>query len=192
MKTKYIQILGDALIPLCGLFFWGWGLYFILLFYFIDMFAGEIVLHLKSNKIIKTQKQKVYSWIKGSFLSFFCSLIVVLVSHFVVFIVVEGINIKEQVLLFWNYEELGIKQGPLLIPLVLITTLMKYKTEFIAPKMYKKVQINQVWRRHNRSLFALIGLAGFSLAIAQFFVLPEYVYVFGLVLSTTVYKIRFN
>ena len=115
-----------------------------------------------------------------------------LVSHFLVFIVVEGINIKEQALLFWNYEELGIKQGPLLIPLVLITTLMQYKTEFITPKRYKKVQINNVWRRHNMSLFALIGLAGFSLAIAQFFVLPEYVYVFGLVLSTTIYKVRFN
>ena len=192
MKTKHVQIFGDALIPLCGLFFWDWGLYFILLFYFIDLFAGEVVLHLKSNKIIKTQKEGGYTWVKGALLSFFCCLIVVLVSHFVVFVVVDGVNFKDQAFLFWNYEELGIKQGPLLIPLVLISTLMQYKTEFITPKVYKKVQINEIWRRRIMSLLALIGFAGFCLATAKLFVLPEELYVFCLVLATTAYKVRFN
>ena len=51
INPKYIQLVGDAIIPILGFFFWDWNLYFILLFYFLDMLTKEVLLHLKSNKI---------------------------------------------------------------------------------------------------------------------------------------------
>ena len=53
IQPKYIQILGDAVIPLLGFFVWNWNIYFILLFYLLDLLVKEVVIHFKSNRIVK-------------------------------------------------------------------------------------------------------------------------------------------
>jgi hypothetical protein len=70
LNRKHGLLLSEALIPVLGFFLWDWGLYFILLFYFFDVLAQEIIMHLKSKKIIVAQEfSNPSSWIKLGALS---------------------------------------------------------------------------------------------------------------------------
>ena len=63
-RVKYVQLFTEALIPLLGFFMWDWGLYFILLFYFIDITTDEVFSHLKSKKIVAFKMIRKNEWIK--------------------------------------------------------------------------------------------------------------------------------
>lgn len=193
INPKYIQLAGDALIPLCGFFLWDWSLYFILLFYFIDMFADEVILHLKSNKIVKSQGSEYKSsWLKYGIISLVSFAFSIILIHFSMMFIEDNIDFKVEALAFWNYEEMGMKQGILLIPLVFLVGLMQYRMEFLLPAAYRKVNINFLWKKHILALFAIIAISGFFLAFSQFVILPELVYVLFVVLSISAYKLRFN
>ena len=71
IKPKYIQLVSEALIPLLGFFLWEWSLYFILLFYFIDLFIDEVIMHVKSKKIESFHFNKLYKkqWVLFGILS---------------------------------------------------------------------------------------------------------------------------
>lgn len=193
INPKYIQLAGDALIPLCGFFLWDWNLYFILLFYFIDMAADEVILHLKSNKIVKSQGSEYkLNWLKYGLMSFFSFVFALILIHFSMMFIEEGINFKVEALAFWNYEEMGMKQGVLLIPLVFLVGLMQYRMEFLLPAAYRKVNINFLWKKHILALFAIIAISAFFLAFSQFVILSELVYVLFVVVAISAYKLRFN
>lgn len=192
-NQKYIQIFGDALIPLCGVLFWGWSLYFILLFYFIDMSAAELILHLKSNKIVKSQgEEHKKRWVKDGVISFLSLSLAIIIIHFSMMFIEDGIDFKGEAIRFWNYEEMGIKQGVLLIPLVFLVGFIQYRMEFVLPSVFRKVNIDFLWRNHILALLATTALSGFCLALSQFAHLPELVYVLLVVVSTSAYKSRFN
>ena len=58
LNPKIIQVAADAAIPLMGFFLWDWSLYFILLFYLLDLLASEIIAHLSARKIREYNGQK--------------------------------------------------------------------------------------------------------------------------------------
>ena len=58
VNQKYVQSFGDALIPILGYFFWNWNLYFIVLFYLLDLIASEVFMYFKSKKILQVQGGK--------------------------------------------------------------------------------------------------------------------------------------
>ncbi|MGB0915014.1 MAG: hypothetical protein ACPGVI_03035 [Crocinitomicaceae bacterium] len=193
INPKYVQLAGDALIPLCGFFLWEWSLYFILLFYFIDMIADEFFLHLKSNKIVKSQGAEYRSaWLKLGIVSFFSFLLSITLIHFSMMFIEPDINFKHEAIAFWNYEEMGVKQGVLLFPLVFVVGYMQFRMEFLLPGVFRKANIEMIWKKHVMALIAIIALSGFCLALSQFIILPELVYVLIVVVGTSAYKLRFN
>ena len=191
---RYIQLGLEASIPLLGFFLWDWSLYFILLFYFIDLFAAELIMHLKSYKIaqFRNTQQSSKEWVVRSIFSLTVLVIGGTLIHFAMLFIQEGIQFWDEVVAFWNYEEMGLKQGYVFVPLVVLLSYQQYKMEFLLPARYRSHQMKDIWRKHTKALVVIAGFAGVCLGISLVYVLPEIVFVFGIVAFTVVYKLKFD
>ena len=191
-NQKLIQVLLEAVIPLAGFFFWDWNLYFILLFYFIDILANEAIVHLKSRKIVSFQGKKTTKkdWLKFGVISLFTLSLSLLISHFALRFILHGIDFKLEVVSFWNYTEMGLKQGYILVPIIVLMSYQKYKMEFLMPARYRNAVIKTTWMKHIKALIVILAFACLSLGVSQFLKLPEIVYVLGIVLFSSIYQLK--
>lgn len=194
MNQKSVQLFSEAFIPLLGFFLWDWGLYFILLFYIIDLFANELVIHLKSRKTTKYQIEESNKvvWLKNSLLSAVLIGMMIILIHLVMRSIQPEINFLLEAKEFWNYTELGIKQGYVILPLLFFVGYQQYRMQFLASAKYRNTVLKDLWKKHLQSFIVVIGFSGLALGLAQFFVFPEIVYVLGIVLFTTLYKLKFS
>ena len=191
INQKLIQILLGAVIPLGGFFFWDWSLYFILLFYFIDILANEVIVHLKSRKVLSFQSVTLKeNGLKFSITSITILFLLILISHFAIQFIMEGIDFKEEIISFWNYTEMGLKQGYILVPIIVLMSYQKYKMEFLIPARYRKVKIKEIWMNHIKALMVILAFSCLSLGFSQFIILPEIVYVLGIILFTSIYQLK--
>lgn len=184
-RLKLVNAISEAVIPILGLLFFDWGIYFILLFYFIDLIATEVFVYIKVNKIVQFQKINFPFSTRYGRLIFnsLLVLVVLITSHFAVFHIVPEINFPQQIIEFLSYEEAGIPipQGYILLPLVILGNYQQYKAMFIKTGLYQK----QSWKNliFARRKALLIAIAGGVLAvgIANLVALPGFVYVLGIV-----------
>lgn len=180
-----IQAIGEAVIPLLGYFFFDWNLYFILLFYFIDLFATEVFLNLKVKKIVEFNRGQNINKkpLLLSAISFILILFLIGVSHVAIYFILPGIDFYDEFILFMNYEELGvpIPQWMLLFPLVFFGNYQQYKMFFLMPARYRTKKIEDVFSSRLKAL--VIGSAGafFAIILAYFFSLPAILYLLGIV-----------
>ena len=194
INPKHLQLFADALIPLMGLFLWDWSLYFMLLFYFLDLFSNEIIVHLKASKTIVFQGRNgaKKNWLKWGIISS-CSLaLAVIMIHFAVYFISSGIDFKSETISFLNYEEMGIKQGYLLVPLVFFVSYQQYKMTFLMPARFRNNQLNVMWKKHIIPLILIIAFAGLGLSLSWFLEIPEAIYVLGIIIISTLYKLRYS
>ncbi|NRA11108.1 MAG: hypothetical protein HRT57_04030 [Crocinitomicaceae bacterium] len=188
LNRKYVLLFSEALIPVLGFFLWGWGLYFILLFYFIDILAQEVIMHLKSKKIIGTQSDSsVSDWRKSGISSAFLILAMICLIHISMFYIDPSIAFVKQIKLFWTYEELGVQQGYLLLPLVGFAAFSQYRMDFLMPKKEESAVLLILWQKHLKALLTVIGFAGLTIGLSQVLVLPEVAYVLSIVGGIAVY-----
>lgn len=145
-RAKLLQIGLEALIPVLGYWFWNWSLYFILLFFFIDLVADEVISHLKSKRIVNYNKLDSKRWFVWSIISTCTLFIVVVLSHFDISLLVGEINFGEELMSFWRYKDMGIEQGYILVPLVVFAAYQQYKMEFLAIGAERKMTVRDVWR----------------------------------------------
>ena len=194
LNPKVIQILGDGILPLLGFFYWDWSLYFILLFYFLDLITKEVLLHLKTNKVKIAQHHNESSfnkkwWLKGS-LSFFILVLSIVLIHIIIHIIHPNFSASKEVIAFLTYTEMGIPQGIILIPLIVLMGYVQFKNEFIKPKRYLTLKFEFLWKQHFTSNLMILAGAGLGLGISYFIILPEWFYVISIVLVSGVYQFR--
>lgn len=192
INPKYIQLVGEALIPLTGFFFWDWGLYFILLFYLLDMLASEAIIHLKSRKSIEFygtgQKERVSYGIQSALL-----LVLSIISiHTALYFIQPGIDFKHEVIAFWTYEELGMQQGYLLAPLVAFGAYQHYKMTFLRQGKFRSLEHGDIWKSHLKAFLLIISACGIALGLSQVVELLEIVYVLGIVALSSAYQFFFS
>lgn len=194
INPKYFQIFADAIIPLLGLLVWNWSLYFILLFYFLDLISAEIILHLKSKKTVAFQGTPGLNktWFKWGVTSFSFLILSIVMIHFAVYFITPGIDFKIEALAFWNYEEMGIKQGYILLPLVFFVSYQQYKMTFLMAGRFRNAQLVFIWKKHIVPLLLIIAFAGICLGVSWFIHLHEAVYVIGIIALSSLYKLRYN
>ena len=194
IQAKYVQLFGDAVIPLLGLFLWNWSLYFILLFYFLDILVNELIVHLKARRIVQFQQQKtaIKMWALYSFLSAMVLTIVFLMIHFAMRFIVPEIDFSQELVAFWNYEEMGIKQGYVLLPLLLLVGVQQYRMTFLMAAKYRNLSLSNLWKDHIQALIFMLAFTGIVIGISYFFELSEMIYVLGIVAVSTLYKLRFS
>ena len=191
LNPKLIQAIADAAIPLLGYFLWEWNLYFILLFYILDLVASEIMAHLSTRKIREYLGQHDID-IKRPIFSFFLLLLLCLLLHVFAGFALPGIDFKKEALAFWFYEDMGIPQGYVFVPLILFVAIQRYRMEFLMRGKFRTMTLSAFWQQHFRVYFMLIGGVGMLLGIAQLIVLPELVYVLTAVGATTTYTLYFK
>lgn len=184
-RLKLANAIGEAVIPIMGLVFFEWGIYFILLFYFIDLIATEVFVYIKVNKIIEFQKIKFPFKLKYGRLSLntLLMLLVIALSHFAVYYIVPNIDFTDQVITFLSYEEAGIPipQGYILLPLVILGNYQQYKAMFVKTGYYQISSWKDLIFSRRKSLYiALIGTV-LAILIANMIALPGYAYVLVIV-----------
>ncbi len=197
IHPKYIQVLGDGIIPLLGFFFWDWNLYFILLFYFIDMFTKEVLLHLKAKKIvahqIETESPTVQNekkvWMKWGIIS----LILLIFSIFLIQIsmpfIQDQFNAKNEIIRFWSYKEMGIEQGYIFVPLIIFMGYTQFKMEFLAPTVFTRMNNSQLWQPHLKAMLILVAFTALTFGLVHFIKIPEVIIVISIVLISSLYQI---
>ena len=111
-QQLYIQLLGNLIIPACGFWLWNWSLYFILLFYLLDLIAAEIVTYLKVKKVKQLKTDEQLKSPTSSFIIVSLLFLFLIITEFHVGIAVlhPTIDFKLELLNFLLYEEMGIQQ----------------------------------------------------------------------------------
>jgi len=190
-KQLYLQILSNLIIPVLGFFWWGWNLYFILLFFMLDMVSSEIVHHLKVRKIKASQQTEslliatpttTYTMVSLLFLLF-----TLLIINFGMQLYQPTIDLKQEIWSFLSYKEMGIPQGIILLPLIGLMAFMQYKTEFVLPKLHLKQLEKPLWKQHIKERFLLISFSAILLFIASGYGFPEWVVLTIILVFTTLY-----
>ena len=126
----FIQILGELAIPLIGFFFWNWSLYFILLFYMIEnLFATYFQLETFRKFTFLVEKKESGIDYKKLFVFITFWLMEVALIHLFLFLSNPSIQFGKEVVDFFMYEDMGIPQGFLLIPLLYFASKMKMKQD---------------------------------------------------------------
>ena len=164
-NPSLVQAIGDAVIPVLGFFFFEWGLYFILLFYFIDLLVTEYFVFLKARKITKHNSRERINK-QRLILSVFTALVLIVLCHVSLYFIIPGINFLEEFKAFLLYEEVGIPipQGFILLPLVALGNLQQYKQFFVRPQKHLMLTVDYLYKKRTSAL--LLGIAGCGLALA--------------------------
>lgn len=189
VNPKFIQLLGDAVIPLMGFFWWNWSLYYIVLFYLLDYLSNEVILNLKSKKITSYQEIDSKIWVKKASMSFLLFLIGIVLVHLSMKMLHPKIDFYKEFIQFLSYKDMGIAQGYFLLPLIALVGYQRYKMEFLMPARFKTLTITTLWSLHFKMQFILIGCVAFTIGFQSLIALPETVYIIGIVVVTSVYQL---
>ena len=124
-KVEIISaILGDAVLPLVGFLFWDWGFYFICLFFLFDLVIRALFL----NKKLALLPSIVFP--KSFFLKSIALIILeIVLLHLLSYVSLKPIIFTAEIWAFLSYEELGIAQGILLIPLLFLNEVIRLRNE---------------------------------------------------------------
>lgn len=128
---KRIEIIGalfgDAALPLLGFLFWDWGFYFIVLFFVFDNVIRSIFLNKRVKNLPSMNVNRRFA-LKGISITF----LELCLLHLLVFLTLAPIEFFQEIWAFLSYEELGIAQGVLLIPLLVFNELFRIRNEIKA------------------------------------------------------------
>jgi hypothetical protein len=190
IQPKYIQLIGDAVIPLLGFFLWNWSLYFILLFYIIDLVLAEVVIHLKTKKTLQQRTNEDKSiWYKQGILSTVLFVVNCILIHLAINGLHPTIDFQKEALAFWSYKDMGIEQGYILLPLLILVAYQKYKMEFLMPALYKTINIQTMWKEHQKANIILLAFIGLALGVFSFIAPPEWLLILLIVALSSGYKL---
>ena len=188
-RLRIFQVLSEALIPLLGYFLWEWSLYFILLFYVLDLLTDYFVSIVKSKKITQQQGGNIAKNISvGGLLLILC----IAFFHIATLLVHPEINFKAEVLDFWTYEDMGIQQGYLLIPLVLFASYQRYKMDFLMRGEDRKMKLSTLWNSKNRAYLIIIAFSGLVAGLSQLISFNDAIYIMAIVFFSSIYQLFFG
>jgi hypothetical protein len=197
VNPKLIQLFGDALIPILGFFLWNWSLYFIILFYFLDLLTKLILQQLKSRKIIDFSSKTNLEFSKGDQLkSLKWGISSLLLFVFVLFIVQQSMpfiypdfNTMKELEHFFMYKDMGIEQGYILVPLIAFMGYTQYKMEFLKQGLFAKTTIQELWKPHVHSMLVLAAMCSIGFILVQLFPLTELFFVVAIVALSSLYQL---
>ena len=125
---KRIEIIGalfgDAALPLLGFLFWDWGFYFIVLFFVFDILIRSFFLMKRVKNLPSMNINHRFALVGISMTFLELSLL-----HLLVFLTLTPIGLFEELWAFLSYEEMGIAQGVVLIPLLIFNELFRIRNE---------------------------------------------------------------
>ncbi|MDG0974820.1 MAG: hypothetical protein P8O07_11735 [Crocinitomicaceae bacterium] len=172
-KQFVIQAVGESVIPLLGFFWFNWDLYFIALFYLLDLLVTEVFYQLKLTKITQFQKQSIPYLRRFQSAGF--TLAILGMSHVMLRMMYPELDFGKDFIAFLVYEEAGIPipQGIILLPLVVLGNYQQYKLFFLVPKRFRGIAWQVLLTSRRRALvLAIAALILFSALLCKV-MLPE-------------------
>lgn len=186
-RQLYIQLFSNLIIPVLGFWVWEWSLYFILLFYMLDIFSSEIVHFLKIRKIKSVQSKivptKIYTIISVLFL-----VLIITEINLGMALYQPTIDFKKEIWNFLTYKEMGISQGFVLIPLIGMMAYTSYKVEFLSLGLFNVMQEKPTWKDHIKDRFLLLSFCAIITLIATGYELKEWIVLTTILVVTTGYN----
>lgn len=169
MKQQQFMALGELIIPLMGYYLWNWDLHFILLFYYLDVVASFFLSIAKVRAVSLYRERK---WMVQTHLTTFLiwyGLILLGLSFLEIAIlaVYPDINLVDSLFEFLTYEEWGIPQGVVLLPLIFLLNWQHYKLVFLRTGEYA-IFPTDLLKRIQTSTFGAFTLGGLLVLILAF------------------------
>jgi len=162
----FSALLGDVALPLIGFLFWDWGFYFISLFFLFDLLFRTLFIKRRLKPIDELKNRRAII-----FKAFLFTFLEVILIHCIVVGAFPHTNIGDSFIYFLTYEEMGIAQGVVLLPLLLLNEVMKIRNENKMGIPYSiRAQVlsnNQDLQRYRILMWVLIYL------LVLFFSIPE-------------------
>jgi|688.fasta_scaffold20799_5 hypothetical protein len=158
-KFKLINSAGEVLITLLLYYWWHWDLHYILLFFYIDTFAGLTMSLLKERKIKHTQNVKQHLLLNSAAYITLAFLGVGL-YEFGTTLLYPEMHLWQSILGFVQEKEFGISQLFLLLPALFLVNYQQYKTFFIKTQEFRVVPLQLIQTTHQFTwlLFMASGL----------------------------------
>ena len=169
---KINALLGDVAFPLMGYFFLNWNLYFILLYFILDQVARTIFLpwRLKLTQLNQSEKIKI---IAQSSILLFSELFLI---HFFLKALIPGIHFQKEISNFIHYSDMGIEQGYILLPLLILGEWLRMKQDLKTGIVGSK-QLNNLVKNRHLSFFR-ISFFSFFLGVQFLISLKETMMIF--------------
>lgn len=123
------EVLGDFLLPLLGFLFWGWDLYFVLLFIIFDLSVRLIFAFFRSE----TRKLQLLLRPVLFYLTF------LIISHFYIVLSEPTWRFATAFSAFFWYEDFFIPQGLILLPLLIYTERSRQRMDLMLHGSYNAV-----------------------------------------------------
>lgn len=162
----FSALLGDVALPLIGFLFWDWGFYFISLFFLFDLLFRTLFIKRRLKPIDELKNRRAII-----FKAFLFTFLEVILIHCIVVGAFPHTNIGDSFIYFLTYEEMGIAQGVVLLPILLLNEVMKIRNENKMGIPYSiRAQVlsnNQDLQRYRILMWVLIYL------LVLFFPIPE-------------------
>jgi hypothetical protein len=169
---KINALLGDVAFPLMGYFFWNWNFYFILLYFILDQVARTIFLpwRLKLTQLKQLEKIKM---IAQSSILLFSELFLI---HLFLKVLIPDIHFQKEISNFIHYSDMGIEQGYILLPLLILGEWLRMKQDLKIGLVGSK-QLNNLVKNRHLSFFR-ISFFSFFLGVQFLISLKETMMIF--------------
>jgi hypothetical protein len=188
-SQKWVELIAEAILPLLGFFVWGWNLYFISLFYLLDYFISEVFIYVESYKTSQFHKKGIQQIYLSGVASFFLMCGLMVLTHLTILNIFKHIDFWNEFKLFLAYEDMGIAQGYIILPLLILTSYQKYKLFFLFPKVYEKTTVKSIWVKRIRLHFFVFGFVAFGFCLSLLTALNATFYLYAIIVSTSLYKL---
>lgn len=190
-QSALFQTILEAALPLAGYFYWHWDTSFILLFYLLDWILFLAINSVKAKKrfafsqLASERKQAIRTLLLGTAFLIITCFVVLLTMQ----LLQPTFNFSERVVAFLRYNDMGIEQGYVLLPLLLLNGISVYKQQFIRPELYKYLTMGQLINESSKQGLLLLACAGLFFGVSLFMQLPEEILLFSTIIGTTGYRI---
>lgn len=190
-RVILFQTLIEGLIPVLGYFYWNWDASFILLFFLIDWVLFWVLSLLKARKRIQFSENSSEKQIAGKqlIIAFLCILSTSLAVYFILPAIHTDFDWKERIWAFLTYSDMGIQQGIILIPLMVLSGYMAYRQQFLFPQLYRKYPVSYFTREPVKQGIILSVVFGIVLLISSVVKFPHEVLLFGTVAGVIAYRL---
>lgn len=190
-RLLLIQTLLEAVIPVIGYFEWGWDLSFILLFYLLDALLAFGIFLAKGNKRLKYSGNSTERtlFVKHSLLGFLLFTAAIAGIAVSITFLHPDLDWWKRIVHFLTYEEWGIQQGYVLVPLVVLNGVMVYRQQFLMTARYRTLEMPAITKPFLVQGLVLTGAAGILLGTTALIQFPEEVLIAAFILGTSAYRL---
>lgn len=184
------QGLLEALIPILGFFFWDWNYYFILLFYVLDVLLSLVLTGFKLKKRIEFigVSESRLGWRKYVLFTLFYISVIVLFG-FIIQLTETSFSLSNTIKSFLMQEDMGLPQGLVLLPLMTLSGVMLYRSQFLMQARFRTLSVVQLTQPLLQQALLLLAGSGLYAVVHFYFHLHELIYVLFTVIAVSLYRV---